>query len=71
MKTKLNVTTIWAENNTFHFGEKHQKKKIWRQKKGKDSVNFIGSFDNLVMSNILDILLLATGLRLKVFQCSS
>ena len=35
------------------------------KKNGNDSVNFIGSFDNLVMSNILDILLLAAGLRLS------
>ena len=30
-----------------------------------DSVNFIGSIDNLVMSNILDILPLAAGLQLS------
>ena len=40
------------------------------KKNGNDSVNFIGSFDNLVMSNILDILPLAAGLRLsKLCEC--
>ena len=34
------------------------------KKNGNDSVNFIGSFDNLLTSNILDILPLAAGLRL-------
>ena len=36
------------------------------KKNWNDSVNFIGSIDNLVMSNILDILPLATGLRLNL-----
>ena len=33
-------------------------------KNGNDSINFIGSFDNYGMSNILDILPLAAGLLL-------
>ena len=77
---KKNLKRYHRKYNTFHFGEKrhaitkHSRIKyqntrnlidLHAKKNGNDSVNFIGSFDNLVMSNILDILPLAARLRLK------
>ena len=52
-------TLIWYQNT-------HNLIDLQPKKKGYFSVNFIGSFVNLVMSNILDILLLAARLRLTI-----
>ena len=55
---------VITKHSCISYQKTHNLIDLHAKKNGNDSVNFIGSFDNLLMSNILDILPLADGVRL-------
>ena len=58
-----------TKHSRIRYQNTHKLIDLRTKKNGNDSVNFIGSFDNYGMSNILDILLLAACLRLTQAAC--
>ena len=57
---------VITKHSSIRYENTHNLIDLRGKKNGNDSVNFIGSFDNLVMSNILDILLLTARLWLNM-----
>ena len=54
-----------TKHSRIRYQNTHNLLDLHAKKNGNDSVNFIDSFNHLVMSNILDIIPLAAGVRSK------